>query len=172
MKNYFIKSQRIKFSHWTEEDYPLAKRLWENEKVSEYITATGKFTQEEIKARLKKEMENQNKYGIEYWPIFFSGNDEFIGCCGLRPYFMENKILEIGFHLLPEFWGRGLAKEAAKTVIDYARDILEVHGIFAGHNPNNINSAKLLLKLGFIYTHDEFYEPTGLDHPSYILQIK
>ena len=27
----------------------------------------------------------------------------------------------------------------------------------------------LLTRLGFVYTHDEFYEPTGLRHPSYML---
>jgi hypothetical protein len=25
-------------------------------------------------------------------------------------------------------------------------------------------------KLGFRYTHDEFYPPTGLNHPAYLLQ--
>jgi hypothetical protein len=25
------------------------------------------------------------------------------------------------------------------------------------------------LRLGFVHTHDEFYEPTGLMHPSYLL---
>jgi [ribosomal protein S5]-alanine N-acetyltransferase len=28
---------------------------------------------------------------------------------------------------------------------------------------------QLLAKLGFHYTHDEFYPPTGLQHPSYLL---
>jgi len=27
----------------------------------------------------------------------------------------------------------------------------------------------MLLKLGFSYTHDEFYPPTGLNRPSYLM---
>lgn len=38
-----------------------------------------------------------------------------------------------------------------------------------GDYPHNERSRNLLLKLGFAYTHDEFYEPTGLEHPSYLL---
>lgn len=33
----------------------------------------------------------------------------------------------------------------------------------------NENSQKILLKLGFQHIEDVFYEPTGLFHPSYIL---
>jgi hypothetical protein len=45
-----------------------------------------------------------------------------------------------------------------------------IEALFAGHNPNNEKSGMLLGKLGFEYTHDEFYEPTGLQHPSYLLK--
>ena len=37
------------------------------------------------------------------------------------------------------------------------------------HNPGNQASRHLLETLGFRYTHDELYEPTGLMHPSYLL---
>nr|NIV34793.1 hypothetical protein [Anaerolineae bacterium] len=37
----------------------------------------------------------------------------------------------------------------------------------AGHNPKNTASQHLLGKLGFRYTHEELYEPTGLMHPCY-----
>ena len=56
--------------------------------------------------------------------------------------------------------------------MEYAFISLKVHALFAGHNPKNSGSRKLLIKLGFKYTHDEFYEPTGLDHPSYLLKAE
>ena len=171
MINYFMKTLRIGFSRWKSEDLQLAVRLWGNEKVSQYITSTGKFTEKEIEDRLKLEIKNQDEYKIQYWSIFLLETDEFIGCCGLRPYSSENKIFEIGFHLLPEFWKMRYGSEAANGVINYAIDTLKADSLFAGHNPKNSNSAKLLLHLGFTYTHDEFYKPTGLNHPSYIYRI-
>ena len=60
--------------------------------------------------------------------------------------------------------------EAAKKVIEYAFSNLQVKGLFAGHNPKNEKSRNLLNKLGFKFTHKEYYAPTGLMHPSYILK--
>jgi hypothetical protein len=44
----------------------------------------------------------------------------------------------------------------------YAFDNLKATDIFAGHNPNNTNSKKILERLGFHYICDEYYAPTGL----------
>lgn len=46
---------------------------------------------------------------------------------------------------------------------------MRVTALFAGHNPKNILSARLLKKLGFTYTHNEYYPPTELYHPSYLM---
>ena len=92
-----------------------------------------------------------------------------IGCCGLRPYNLAQGIYEIGFHIRSQQWGHGFAAEAARRVIEFAFDDLEAKALFAGHNPQNTVSRKLLQKLGFRYTHDEYYAPTGLNHPSYLL---
>jgi [ribosomal protein S5]-alanine N-acetyltransferase len=54
-------------------------------------------------------------------------------------------------------------------VMRYAFHPLGVKALFAGHNPGNAASRRVLEKLGFRYTHDEYYPPTGLDHPSYLL---
>ena len=63
----------------------------------------------------------------------------------------------------------GYGCEAASSVINYAFTNLNFSGLFAGRNPNNIASKKLLEKLGFSYVRDEYYQPTGLYHPSYLL---
>ncbi len=95
-------------------------------------------------------------------------SNDLIGCCGLRPY--KEKEYEMGFHLRPEFWGQGYATESAKAVIEYAFTTVKVQKLFAGHNPNNGRSRKVLNKLGVAYIGDEFYEPTGLYHPLYELR--
>ena len=161
-------TERIGFSKWNPDDLPLAELLWRNPEVTRYICASGVFSPEDIAARLSKEIENNQTYNIQYWPIFELASEKLIGCCGLRPY--RERIYEIGFHLRPEFWRQDFAMEAASAVIDYAFDTLHAEGLFAGHNPKNIASKHVLGKLGFQYFHDEFYAPTGLYHPSYQLK--
>lgn len=168
MRTYFLTSERVGFSTWSTADIDLANQLWGNPAVTKYISATGVFTKEEIEKRLALEISNQEHFKISYWPIFELKTQKFMGCCGLRPYNDEQGILEVGTHILPEFWGQGFATEAVKTIMDYAFHTLKAKNLFVGHNPKNTASKALIQKLGFRYTHDEFYPPTGLNHPSYL----
>ncbi len=79
------------------------------------------------------------------------------------------RIHELGVHLRPAWWRRGLAAEAASAVIRCAFSRFGAAALFAGHHPDNLASKRLVERLGFRYTHDEYYAPTGLHHPSYIL---
>lgn len=132
------------------------------------ICASGRFSTEDIADRLAKEIENDAKYGVQYWPFFWLLTSELIGCCGLRP--RADGQYEIGFHLRPKFWRQGYAAEAAGAVIEYAFTVMRAERLMAGHNPKNIASKKVLAKLGFSYLRDEFYEPTGLYHPLYAFE--
>jgi [ribosomal protein S5]-alanine N-acetyltransferase len=129
----------------------------------------GPFSQDEVQARLNSEIATMSEHGVQYWPILLIADDDFVGCAGLRPYKLEGKIYELGFHLRSAFWHKGLAEEAARAVIAYAFTQLRVNALFAGHHPANEASRHILQKLGFRYTHDELYPPTGLLNPSYFL---
>lgn len=148
-------------------DIAHAQSLWGDAEVTRLVG--GPFTAADIEARLAREIAQQASDGVQYWPIFLLADDSFVGCCGLRPSSHGERVYELGFHLRPRFWGRGLAMEAARAVIDHAFDRLAATSLFAGHHPDNASSAHLLEKLGFRYDHHEFYPPTGLDHPSYLL---
>jgi ribosomal-protein-alanine N-acetyltransferase len=163
----FITTRRVYFRTWREDDFDLAMALWGDPEVTRFIVAKGKMSEKEVRERLIQEMANQEKHSVQYWPCFLSSDDAFVGCCGIRPYDPSTHMYEIGFHLVPRCWGRGLAVEAAQGVMAYAFKNLSVAWLFAGHHPDNIVSPHVLKKLRFLYTHDEFYAPTGLMHPSY-----
>lgn len=169
-RKFFLKTNRIGFSKWIQNDIDFAKLLWGNPEVTKYICSDGIFSLDDIVNRLNTEILNELEYQVQYWPIFELTTNDLIGCCGLKPH--KANEYEIGFHLRPEFWGQGYAKEAANAVIEYAFTSLKAKRLFAGHNPKNDRSRKLLSKLGFIYIGDEFYEPTGLYHPSYELESR
>jgi [ribosomal protein S5]-alanine N-acetyltransferase len=166
-KPYFLKSQRLGFRCWSRDDLPLARDLWGDLEVTKFFG--GPFTETEIQRRLQVELDRAAAHNFQYWPIHLLADDEFVGCCGLRPYKAEEGIPELGFHLRPKFWGRGLAPEAAKATIDYAFRALNCKGLSAGHHPENVNSSKVLEKLGFQYTHDEFFPALGMHIPYYLL---
>jgi RimJ/RimL family protein N-acetyltransferase len=165
---YFLSSKRLGFRKWTYDDFHYAKKLWGSYEVSKFIEAKGKLSDKQISERLKKEIETEKTYGLQYWPLFLLSNEEHIGCCGLRPFDMTKMIYEIGAHILPVHWRKGFAVEALQTVMEYAFIDLKAAALFAGHNPMHDASSGLMQKLHFQYTHDEYYPPTGLNHPSYL----
>ena len=172
MREYFLKTDRLLFSYWSDEDLDLADLLWGEDAVSKYITKSGIFSKAEIKSRLILEINNQKNFHVQYWPIFEKETCELIGCCGFRPYDIDRYVYELGFHLRSKYWGKGLATEAAATIIKYAIKNMTVSELIAGHNPNNTNSKKVLQKLGFQYIGDIYYEPTNLYHPAYKYSVK
>jgi [ribosomal protein S5]-alanine N-acetyltransferase len=168
MDRYFLQSLRLGFRQWSRVDLPLAQALWGDPEVTRFIG--GPLSPEKIQERLNTEIDLCSRHNIQYWPIFFRESHRHAGCAGLRPYRPENSIFELGVHLLRPCWGRGLAEEAARAVINFAFEHAAAKTLFAGHHPANSASQRLILKLGFRRTHEEFYPPTGFNHPSYLLE--
>ena len=167
MREYFLTSERLSFSVWREDDLAYAQTLWGDPEVTKYLISGGRMSPEDVRRRLEQEIGTFRAHGIQYWPVFLKGTGEFVGCCGLRPHGDDPQVLEIGVHLVRAHWGKGIATEACGAVINHAFEELDVSCLFAGHNPNNSASARMIRKLGFTYVADEYYPSTGLMHPSY-----
>ena len=86
-----------------------------------------------------------------WWAIELSESNEFIGSVGLNDIKKEHHRGEIGFWLLPEFWGNGYITEAASNVINVGFETFNLHRIQAWVESGNNGSRQVLKKLGFIY---------------------
>lgn len=166
-EKYFLKSERLGFRTWSRNDIDLAIELYGNPVVTKYIG--GPVSYGKIQRKLSTQLSIIRMHHVQQWPVFLLTNDEFIGSCGLNPYEPSNKRYEIAILLKPEFWGQGYGAEATSAVIQYAFNNLDVASLYAGHHPENIVSKKLIEKLGFQYSHNEYYQPTGLEHTMYKL---
>jgi ribosomal-protein-alanine N-acetyltransferase len=167
-EKYFLKSERLGFRNWTKDDLDLARELWGDLEVTKFFG--GPFSEEEIRTRFKREMARRLVHGFQYWVIELLESGEFVGVCGLRPYRPAEEVVELGFHLRPKFWGRGLATEAARAAIPYAFATYAPKKLAAGHHPENLNSKKVMEKLGFQYSHNEKFEDLGMEIPYYMLE--
>ncbi len=96
----------------------------------------------------------------------------FLGGPFSREAVEEKLTKELGYHLRRQYWGMGLAEEAGRAVVNFAFENLRAKALFAGHHPENAASKRVLEKLGFRFTHEELYPPTGLMNPSYLLTRK
>jgi ribosomal-protein-alanine N-acetyltransferase len=90
------------------------------------------------------------KNGFGLWLIVLKETGESIGMCGLiKRDGLED--VDIGYALLPRFWSRGYAVEAAQTVKNYARDVVGLKRLVAIVDPANEGSIRVIEKIGLRY---------------------
>lgn len=87
-----------------------------------------------------------------YWAITLKGRNTLIGTICLYN-FSDDGHCEIGYELMTSFQGHGLMYEAAKKVIDYAFNTIQIRQIEAFLHKGNELSIKLLKKLSFQYSN-------------------
>jgi RimJ/RimL family protein N-acetyltransferase len=93
-------------------------------------------------------MANYERFGFGQYLVELKESQVPIGMCGLTKKDALTDA-DLGFSLLPEFWSKGYAFEAANAVKSYARDTLGINRLAGVTNPDNESSIKLLKKLGF-----------------------
>lgn len=59
---------------------------------------------------------------------------------------------ELGYVLSEKYWGRGIMPEAAEAVLRFAFEELGLSKVTVGHFPFNMQSKRVIEKLGFSYT--------------------
>ena len=108
-------------------------------------------------------------HGFGYWSLADRETGRFVGRGGLRHVEVGGgPEVEVGYALMPEFWGRGLATELAEVSVRVAFDRLGVTDLVGFTLPTNRASRNVLEKVGFRYERDIVH--AGLPHVLYRLR--
>lgn len=124
---------------WTEP--AVRKYLWDDQIISRDTVI------EVIEASEKSFVE----YGFGFWVLNGKEDAETLGFCGLR-HFQEdgasNREVEVLYGLSTKHWGKGLPTEAAQQVMRYGFEQVGLNAIYAGADPPNEASFRVMEKLG------------------------
>lgn len=83
--------------------------------------------------------------------IIFKESHEFIGWCGLDHTNQKDADPALFYLLKANYWGKGLATEAARALLDYTFTQLELDSIHGGAAIDNLASKRVMEKLGMQY---------------------
>ena len=83
------------------------------------------------------------------WAITLPRDDKLIGTCGAYHWHRSDRHIDIGYHVAQAHWGKGYATEAARAIIGWCFDNLDVHRIQADCTDGHIASERVMLKCGF-----------------------
>lgn len=93
-------------------------------------------------------LDQKNIFGI-----VLKESGKLIGTLGLidDPKRQNDRVKMLGYAIGARYWGKGYMTEAAKAVVNYGFEVLDLHLISAYCFPFNDRSKRVLAKLGFIH---------------------
>ena len=150
------------------EDADALARLYGDPDVRRYFP-DGTLTTDETKEELEWFIDvYDRRYGLGLWATLERETGEFIGRCGLIPWralppYNAQLVLtyadetpdvdamyevELAYLLAKEYWGRGLATEAAQAIVAYAVEHLTLSRLICLIDPDNVASMRVAAKIG------------------------
>jgi [ribosomal protein S5]-alanine N-acetyltransferase len=141
--------------------YPVRRFLRSDETVMQYIGREKTKSLEEATAFIQMINSAIDKNESVMWAITLTDKpDTVIGNISFWRIINQHYRAEVGYMLHPDYWNKGLMKEALLTVIDFGFNEMKLHSIEAHINPENTVSGILLEKCGFVreaYFKEVFY---------------
>ncbi|MBP7370204.1 MAG: GNAT family N-acetyltransferase [Arenimonas sp.] len=146
---FTLETKRLLLREFTIEDAPYMLRQLNEASFIKNIADRGVRTIQQAEDYLQHgAMASYQKSGFGFWAVIEKSSAQIIGMCGLVQ--RDNlPAADLGYSLLPEYFGRGFAFEATEACINAAKNAFNLPELLAIVNTANIPSRTLLEKLGF-----------------------
>jgi RimJ/RimL family protein N-acetyltransferase len=145
-----IRTERLVATAPTEADRPDWVALLRDPRVA--ATIGGPRSRDEAVARFEADLRHWAEHGFGQWAWRAPGG-AFAGRGGLRRYRLEGgeEIVELGYSIVAERWGMGLATEIAQASIAFGFSQLGLERIHAFAFEGNAASVRVMEKCGFTH---------------------
>jgi RimJ/RimL family protein N-acetyltransferase/GrpB-like predicted nucleotidyltransferase (UPF0157 family) len=162
-----LETRRLLLSRPTDADLPELTALHADGRVM--ATLGGLRTAEELEAMHRRLLGTWERDGFGWWVARLRPDGRFVGRGGLRRVLIGGREeVEVGYGLVPDFWGRGLATELARESVRVGFEVLGVAELVCFTLPTNARSRRVMEKAGFCYELD--VDHAGLPHVLYRLR--
>ena len=146
-----IETERIILRKFTLDDAEQAFKMSSDPAVMKYIIGERFESADQVREMIKKNVfGDYEKYGFGRLAITLKPSNKFIGFTGLK-YNEDFKEVDIGYRLIKEYWGKGIATEASLSALNYGFEKLGLKRIVALAFEENIASIKVMEKLGMCF---------------------
>ena len=158
--NVLLETPRIYLREFTSDDLENIVELDSDPDVVRYIG----FGNPTDKAVLKNEVlpryleYHRAGQGFGYWAAILKGDESFAGWFHLRPNRGDESIVELGYRLARNYWGKGYATECASALIQYGFEQLGLDRIFAHAVKQNGASISVMKKIGMHFVKEYIEE--------------
>jgi RimJ/RimL family protein N-acetyltransferase len=147
-------TERLRLRPFESSDEAPLLALFDTPEVRRYLWDDRPVSRQTVREQIAWSRSAFAARGLGHFTLRTAGEpDRVRGFAGLRP-FGEPERIEVLYGLEPALWGRGLATEAARAVLRYGFDELGLAEIFAGADPPNAASFRVMERLGMRWAFD------------------
>ncbi len=152
--------EKLLLEKFTAHDFDKYYALVCNEQVMAQITERAIPYDEAVKEFQALLTNNTVHERLGHFKLLEGSTGTFLGLGKLEVTEKTASSAELGYILLPQFWGKGLGTAAANQLIEMARSENQLERLTAIIDPANVASRKILTNHGFISRR--FFDYEGL----------
>ncbi len=167
MKHELV-TPRLFLRAWQESDREPFAQMNKDPRVMRWFPAP--MTQAQSDGFVARMDDHHDRHGYTFWAVEVldseQGTAPFVGFVGLSqprfamPFDHGQPLVEVGWRLAPQWWGLGIATEAAAASLTFAFNDLNLDEVVSYTVPANIESQAVMQRLGMAYS-GTFNHPDG-----------
>jgi RimJ/RimL family protein N-acetyltransferase len=143
---YILKTMRLGFRRYRLSDEDRLLPVFADPYAAQFYPAMGQRAG--IARWINWNLENYDRYGFGLWALESLEDGAFIGDAGITYQNVEDqRILEIGWHIHPDFRARGYATEAGRACLQFGFNGLNVTTLSSIVHPANAASVKVAMRV-------------------------
>jgi len=147
-----LETKRLLLRRQMIEDLDDLWALYCNPEITKYIPDAPR-SREEAREELEWHMNGHPRFPeLGLWATIHKETGKFIGRCGLLPWTIDGQSeVEVAYTIAQEYWGQGLATEAAQAILNYGFEHLSLSRLISLIDSENIASQKVAEKIGMAF---------------------
>lgn len=147
-----LETERLLLRRFVPDDLDDLFALYSDPEVRRYFPE-GTLTRDETREELEWFLNGHPRHPeLGLWATIHRESGRFIGRCGLLPWTIDGRFeIEVAYMLAKEFWGQGLATEAAQAIRDYGFTALDLPRLICLIDRDNAASIRVATKIGMTF---------------------
>jgi len=150
-------TERLRLRRWSAGDVETMSAINSDPEVMRWISGGSVPDRQRTAASIARYERCWDEYGFGLFAVELRANGEFAGFTGLAiPEFLPQILsaVEIGWRLGRQFWGLGLATEAARAALAFGFEQCNLDRVVSIYQPDNVASGNIMRKLGMRLIED------------------
>ncbi|KAB2334514.1 GNAT family N-acetyltransferase [Cytobacillus depressus] len=146
-----LETERLLLRKITLEDVEDMYSYCSNEEVSKYVTWDTHQKLSDTKEFVEFALNQYENRKVAPWGIEYKENEKLIGTIDFVSWQVQHNVAEIGYIISQDYWGKGIATEAATEVIQFGFNHMNLVRIQARCFVENIGSERVMKKTGMSF---------------------